>query len=66
MAPSNPLVRDKAYIGGEWVAAKSGATFAVVNPATGETIVNVADTGAVDTAVAIDKAHEAFKTWKKT
>ncbi|XP_030853381.1 succinate-semialdehyde dehydrogenase, mitochondrial [Strongylocentrotus purpuratus] len=66
MAPANPLIRDKSYIGGAWVPAKSGATFAVTNPATGELIANVTDSGAADTDRAIDVAHTAFKTWKKT
>ncbi|XP_063953071.1 succinate-semialdehyde dehydrogenase, mitochondrial-like [Lytechinus pictus] len=66
MAPANPLIRDKAYIGGEWVPAKSGETFAVTNPATGEVIANIADCGAADTDRAIEVAHAAFKTWKKT
>ena len=32
------LLRDQAYIDGEWSDSDSGATFAVTNPATGEPI----------------------------
>jgi hypothetical protein len=33
---NNALVRDAAYIDGEWRSVRSGARFAVKNPATGE------------------------------
>src|SRR6266436_328646 len=33
---NNALLRDAAYIDGEWRSARSGARFAVKNPATGE------------------------------
>ncbi len=32
------LLREQAYVNGEWVDAKSGETFAVYNPATGEAL----------------------------
>ena len=35
------LLAEQAYVDGAWIDADSGATFAVTNPATGETIANV-------------------------
>ena len=40
------LLRTRAYIAGKWQDAASGATHAVVNPATRETIGTVPDMGA--------------------
>ena len=37
------LVRDRLFIGGQWVAAKNKATFPVYNPSTGEVWSQVAD-----------------------
>ena len=37
------LMKDKAYIDGQWVGADSGKSFDVVNPATGETLGAVPD-----------------------
>ena len=51
------LLRDRALIGGEWVNAASGATFAVTDPATGETIANLPRMGATETRAAIDAAR---------
>jgi hypothetical protein len=60
------LLQTKGYINGEWVDAKSGKTFDVVDPATGEKLVTLPEMGKEDTARAIDSAYEAFQTWKKT
>jgi succinate-semialdehyde dehydrogenase/glutarate-semialdehyde dehydrogenase len=56
------LVRDRAYIDGEWIAAPQ--SFPVADPATGATIRNVADCGAVEAAHAVDAAERAFGPWK--
>ncbi len=53
-------------INGEWTEARSGSSFEVLNPATGESIGSVADGGAEDALLAIAAAHDAFKTWSKT
>ncbi|NQY01972.1 MAG: NAD-dependent succinate-semialdehyde dehydrogenase [Halieaceae bacterium] len=58
------LLRTQAYINGQWVDADNGATFAVSNPATGETIVDVAKVGAAETARAIEAAEAAMVSWK--
>jgi succinate-semialdehyde dehydrogenase / glutarate-semialdehyde dehydrogenase len=60
------LLQTKGYINGEWCDAKSGKTFEVVDPATGDTIATLPEMGKEDTARAIDAAHEAFQTWKLT
>lgn len=57
------LMRDRAYVGGEWVEADSGASFRVVNPASGEDIGTVPSMSAADTAAAIDRASAAFGPW---
>jgi succinate-semialdehyde dehydrogenase/glutarate-semialdehyde dehydrogenase len=58
------LLRSQAYINGQWVDADSGATVAVDNPATGETIVDVARVGAAETRRAIEAAEAAMVDWK--
>ncbi|WP_370268878.1 aldehyde dehydrogenase family protein, partial [Nioella sp.] len=49
-----------AYIDGAYRPAISGKTFATVNPATGETLADVAACGAEDVDFAVTKAREAF------
>ncbi len=56
------LITD-AYIAGEWVAADSGATLAITNPARGDIIAQVADCGVAETTRAIDAAYTAQKPW---
>ena len=62
----SPLFLNKGLIGGEWCAAKSGASFPVLNPANQEVIGHVPDMDQEDTKVAIESAHSAFLTWRKT
>ena len=57
------LLETRGLLGGEWV--EGSKTFAVVNPATGETIADVADLTAEDTRKAIDIAYEAQKEWRR-
>jgi succinate-semialdehyde dehydrogenase/glutarate-semialdehyde dehydrogenase len=51
------------FINGEWSDAAGGATFAVDNPATGETLVEVADGGRVAMQRAIDAAAAVQPEW---
>jgi len=60
------LLRQACYIDGAWVAADSGETIAVTNPATGETIASVPRCGAAETERAIAAADQALKTWRNT
>ena len=55
-------------IDGEWVDAKDGKTFATVNPATTEVLVEVAQASAVDIDRAVVAARNAFESpspWSK-
>lgn len=54
-----------AFINGTWVAASSGATFVVENPATGQAIAHVADLSAIDALRAVDAAYAAQADWAK-
>jgi succinate-semialdehyde dehydrogenase/glutarate-semialdehyde dehydrogenase len=60
------LLRGQAYVNGEWIDAKSGETFAVFNPATGEELVRVPLMSEADAKAAVTAAHEAFKQWRTT
>jgi succinate-semialdehyde dehydrogenase/glutarate-semialdehyde dehydrogenase len=57
------LLRSRAFIGGHWLDAASGATHAVVNPATREPIGTVPDMGVAETRAAIEAAAQAFPAW---
>jgi gamma-glutamyl-gamma-aminobutyraldehyde dehydrogenase len=50
-----------AFIDGGFRPAISGATFATLDPATGETLAHVAACGAQDVDLAVTKAREAFE-----
>ncbi|URV29815.1 NAD-dependent succinate-semialdehyde dehydrogenase [Burkholderia gladioli] len=53
------------YIGGEWHEPRGGeATYAVLNPATGETVAEVARGGAAETRHAIAAAKRAWPAWR--
>ena len=58
------LLRSQAYIDGAWVAADSGATLTVRNPATGQTVANVPRMGAAETRRAIAAADAALPAWR--
>src|SRR5580693_2672173 len=50
----------KLFINGQWTDAASGKTFATPNPATGETLANVAEGDAEDVNRAVGAARQAF------
>jgi 1-pyrroline dehydrogenase len=54
------------FIGGEWVEAADGRADRVVDPATGETLAEVASSGAADVDAAVGAAAAAFETWAAT
>ena len=58
------LFRQSCYVDGAWIGAKSGATIAVDNPATGETFGTVPKCGAAETREAIAAAKRAFPAWR--
>ena len=57
------LLRTRCLIGGEWVDAASGATHAVRNPASGETLGTVPNLGVAETRRAAEAAARAFPAW---
>ena len=65
MLKKKKLLKNKAFINGSWVDAKSGKSFEVVNPSNGQVIVSVPDLDVNDARIAIDAAHEAFPHWSK-
>src|SRR5438445_13417564 len=58
-----PRVKDKPlFIGGKWLDSVSGKTFPTTNPATGETICQVAEGDKADVDLAVKAARKAFET----
>ncbi len=57
------LLKEAAYIGGQWLQADHGGTLAVTDPASGDPIAHVPDMGAAETARAITIAKTAMKDW---
>jgi len=55
----------KHLIGGRFVPARSGQTFAVVNPATGIEVARAAEGDAADVETAVQDAASAQKAWAK-
>ncbi len=51
------------YIDGKWVAAQSGATFDVFNPASGEKVGEAPDGDGLDARAAIEAAEAALPGW---
>src|SRR6476659_9859507 len=54
------------WIGGRSVVVESGQTFAVCNPATGETVRELQLAGASEAQRAVESAALAFEAWKHT
>jgi len=59
-------VRDRIYIGGEWVAPSGSERIEVVNPATEETIGSIPACGPEDADRAVAAARAAFEDWAAT
>jgi succinate-semialdehyde dehydrogenase/glutarate-semialdehyde dehydrogenase len=57
-------VPKQLFIGGRWVDASGGGTLAVEDPATGETLVEVADGQVEDGKAALTAADEAFQEFR--
>ena len=54
------------FIGGKWVAPKSGKYFTNTTPITGAEIGEIARSGAEDIEAALDAAHAAKDKWGTT
>jgi aldehyde dehydrogenase (NAD+) len=64
-----PKVKDRPlFIGGKWLDSVSGKTFPTTNPATGETICQVAEGDKADVDLAVKAARKAFEegAWPRT
>jgi len=58
--------RYELFVGGKFVAPRSGRYFPTINPATEETLAEVAEAGEADVDAAVTEARRAFdKTWRK-
>lgn len=53
---------DRLFIDGAWVAAQSGSHISVINPATEDVFLTVAEAGEADIDRAVDAARRAFDT----
>src|SRR5271154_4578750 len=58
------LLRESCFIDGSWSAADSGATLAVRNPATAQTLATIPNMGAAETKRAIAAAAAALPAWR--
>ncbi|WP_328587046.1 MULTISPECIES: aldehyde dehydrogenase family protein [unclassified Sphingobium] len=68
-ASARPLPADLPtglFLDGRWRPAASGATFDVLDPATGELLAKVADASPAEGLAALDAAHDAFAGWSAT
>ncbi len=66
MELQNPkLLQHNAYINGQFSNAQDLKTFPVHNPYNGDKIAEVADCGVEETRHAIEKANEAFTSWRQ-
>ncbi|PCI32843.1 MAG: aldehyde dehydrogenase PuuC [Alphaproteobacteria bacterium] len=54
-------IRNQAFIGGQYVDALSGKTFSSINPATAESLVQVAECDGADVDLAVKVARDAFE-----
>lgn len=62
---SNPsLLKSQALINGKWTAADNGETYAVINPANGNEIAQVAKCGRDETTRAVETAQSALAAWQ--
>ncbi|KAI2624752.1 aldehyde dehydrogenase [Xylaria nigripes] len=62
----NPeLFRNNAYVNGQWVEAKSGKRFDVIDPGTGEVFASCPDMSVDDVDDAVKAAKAAFESYRK-
>jgi len=59
-------VKDKVFIGGEWVEPTGAETIEVVNPTTEEVIGTIPGCSPEDADRAVAAAREAFESWSQT
>lgn len=63
-----PQLKDKYdnYINGKWIAPATGLYFEVISPVDGKLMAKAAHSTKLDVELAVDAAHEAFKSWSQT
>ncbi|HEU5141706.1 MAG TPA: aldehyde dehydrogenase family protein, partial [Solirubrobacterales bacterium] len=59
-------VRDKIFIGGEWVEPEGGERIEVIDPTSEEPIGSIPACGAADADRAVRAARQAFDSWSQT
>ena len=59
------LLRSTVFLGGNWLAADSGATLAVRDPASGAVLAAVPNCGTNETRRAIAAADAALPAWRE-
>jgi succinate-semialdehyde dehydrogenase/glutarate-semialdehyde dehydrogenase len=59
------LWRETAFVDGKWLAADSGQTTGIRNPANGDLLGTVPVMGAAETRRAIEAAHAAMPAWSR-
>lgn len=62
------LVKNQAFVNGQWTNAGDNKSFNVTNPANNKVVGAVPDMNAADVQKAIDSAYDAFhsKAWQST
>src|SRR5437763_12563776 len=60
-----PIVRDKLFIGGEWVEPSGGGTIEVVDSTTEEVMGRVPEGTAEDVGRAVEAARAGFEEWSR-
>ena len=63
---TQPIVRDRLFIGGEWVEPAGAETIEVINPSTEELVGRIPAGGADDVDRAVRAARAAFEAWAAT
>lgn len=66
MGPNPEFIKNRAFIGGQWVKAREKQTFDVTNPVDLSIITDLPDMNAADVQDAISAAEKAFPVWSKT
>lgn len=68
MSTNKPQFKEKYdnYINGKWTAPVQGKYFDNISPIDGKVFTKAAHSTVEDLNLAVDAAHEAFKTWGKT
>ena len=59
------LLRTQAYVDGQWIDADNGEKLAVLNPASGAIVAEIAKCGTAETRRAIEAAEKAQVSWRK-